>query len=146
MSRGRSGRRQQPHERGEVDQVGRHLREGADRGSKVRAARVAVENVAAVFRRGVEDASGGGVAFVGEAFVGDALLHVVGFGGEDQQRLVLCLPAETSDGAVIAAGVEAAPNPGLERALDVAFRFETSVASGVFSTSPRPKVAWECGR
>ena len=43
-----------------------------------------------------------GVAFVGEELVGDALLDVVGFAGEDQQGFVLRLPAEAGDGTIVA--------------------------------------------
>ena len=53
----------------------------------------------------IEDASGGGVALVGEAFVGDALLDVVGLAGENQQRLVLRLPAEARNRPVVGADV-----------------------------------------
>src|SRR5262249_35143478 len=35
----------------------------------------------------------------------DAHLHVVGFAGEDGDRLVLCLPAETGNGAIVAAAI-----------------------------------------
>src|SRR5207253_2379353 len=45
-------------------------------------------------------------ALVGEDFVAYALLDVIGFRGEQHERLVLRLPTEASDGAVIAAGVD----------------------------------------
>ncbi len=48
------------------------------------------------------------LGFVGglwEQIVGDAHFHVIGFAGENHDRLVLSFPAEASDGAVIAAAV-----------------------------------------
>ena len=39
---------------------------------------------------------------VGKELVGDAHFHVVGLAGEHQQRLVLRLPSEARDGAVVA--------------------------------------------
>src|ERR1019366_2392939 len=41
-----------------------------------------------------------------EQQVRDAHLHVVGFTRKDVQRLVLCLPAETADRAIVAVVVE----------------------------------------
>src|SRR6267378_5579469 len=41
-------------------------------------------------------------------FVGDAHFHVVGLTREDQQRLVLSLPAKTADGAIVAVVIEGA--------------------------------------
>jgi hypothetical protein len=46
-----------------------------------------IDDAARIFRSGVEDTAGGRVALVREPLVGYALLHVVGFGGEDQQGL-----------------------------------------------------------
>src|SRR5581483_9455117 len=49
-------------------------------------------------------------AFISEQFIGDSHLDVGGFPGKHQHRLVLGLPAEFGDGAVIAAGIEATGN------------------------------------
>src|SRR6185369_6606810 len=51
------------------------------------------------------------VALVAEELVGDALLHVVGLAGEHQQGLVLRLPAEARDRAVVSRSVLAAGDP-----------------------------------
>jgi len=45
-------------------------------------------------------------AFLREQFVADPHLHVVGLASEDLQRLVLSLPAETADRAIVAVVVE----------------------------------------
>src|SRR6516162_3960206 len=45
------------------------------------------------------------VAFLGEQLVRDSHFYVVGFGGEHEQRLVLCLPSETGNGPIIRAAV-----------------------------------------
>ena len=43
---------------------------------------------------------------LGNNLVRHALFHVVSLSHEHQQRFVLCLPAETRNGAVVAAGIE----------------------------------------
>ena len=43
-----------------------------------------------------------------ENFIGDTHLHVVGLAGKQFQRLVLRLPAEAGDGAIIAVVIESA--------------------------------------
>ena len=53
--------------------------------------------------------AGRGLVTLGlEQLVGDAHLDVVGLAGEEQQRLVLSLPAEAGDRAVVAVAVRAA--------------------------------------
>ena len=47
-------------------------------------------------------------AFLGEYFIAHAHLHVIGFAGEDHQRFILGLPAETRDRAVVAVAIESA--------------------------------------
>src|SRR5579862_20299 len=106
----RGGRSRHTNERGKVDEVGRHLGDGAEGCAEVGAAGCTVDHDARVLRRTVEYAAGDGAAFVGEQFVRDALLHVVCLAGEHEQRLVLGFPAETCDGAVVPTGVEAAAN------------------------------------
>ena len=64
------------------------------------------DEIGRVLRQGVELAIRGVVPLVGEVLVGDALLDVVGLAGEHQQRLVLRLPAEAGDRAVVTAAVE----------------------------------------
>src|SRR6267378_8540329 len=44
-------------------------------------------------------------------FAGNAHFHVVGFTGENHQRLVLGLPAKTADGAIVAVVIESAADP-----------------------------------
>ena len=64
-----------------------------------------------VLGRGHNASAGGGVlctslaALIGKQFVGNALLHVVGLPGEDDQRLVLRLPTEAGNGAVVAVAI-----------------------------------------
>src|SRR5262245_15510057 len=60
-------------------------------------------------------AAGRLVTLVLEQLVADAHLDVVGLTREEQQRLVLCLPSETSDRAVVAVVVGSSTDP--ERAL-----------------------------
>jgi len=50
-------------------------------------------------------------AILWKQFVRDAHLDVVGLTGENHQRLVLCFPAKTSDGAIVAVVVERAADP-----------------------------------
>src|SRR5215510_11582926 len=57
--------------------------------------------VGVVFGRAVEDAARDRVSFVGEGFVGDALFDVISLADEDHQRLVLRLPPEAGDGAIV---------------------------------------------
>ena len=52
-----------------------------------------------------ELAARGLVPFLLKALAGDPHLDVVGLGGEDQQRLVLCLPAEPADRSIVAVPV-----------------------------------------
>src|ERR1043166_5503513 len=58
-----------------------------------------------VLRRGVEPAASHGASLVREHLVRYALLNVVGFAREDQQRFVLRLPPEPGDAAVVACPV-----------------------------------------
>ncbi len=66
--------------------------------------------MSAVFRSHIEDASQNGISLVGENLVGNALLNVRCFAGKDQQRFILCLPAEAGNGPVVATGIEATRN------------------------------------
>jgi hypothetical protein len=61
-----------------------------------------------VFGSGVELAAHSLVAFGIEDFVSDAHFDVVSLGGEEHQGLVLRLPAEPSDGAIVCVGVGSA--------------------------------------
>src|SRR5262249_54732765 len=58
-----------------------------------------------IVRRCHSLAARGLVALLREELVGDTHLDVVGLACEHQQRLVLRLPAEAGDGAIVAAGV-----------------------------------------
>src|SRR6185437_11472392 len=71
--------------------------------------------------------------FLRERLIADALLNVVGFAGEDQERLVLRLPAKTSDGAVVAVTVESAA--GAERSAVVSSVVEQRGFINVFHQS-----------
>ena len=77
------------------------------------AIRIAVQHVARILGRRIEHAARHSAAFVRKQFIRYALLNVVGFAGEHRQRLVLRLPAEARDGAVVAAGIETAANAKL---------------------------------
>src|SRR5258708_7559299 len=54
-----------------------------------------------------------------EKLVGDSLLDVIGLASENGQRFVLRLPAEASDGAVIAAAVLVAGNAELTLGIQI---------------------------
>ena len=60
---------------------------------------------AVVLGRGIELTTRSLFTLVWEDFVRDALFHVVGFAGEDQERLVLSFPAEARDRAVVATAI-----------------------------------------
>ena len=70
-----------------------------------------VIHLGGIFRRSVVDTASHGRAFVDERFIRHSLLDVISFAGKDHQRLVLRLPAEASDRAVVAAGIEMPPIP-----------------------------------
>src|SRR5262249_23259929 len=88
--------RQQPHEEGELRRIAEGLqgRGGAE--------------PCVILRRPVEEAVARLVAFGLEELVRHPLFNVVGPAGEDQQGLLLRLPAESRDAAVITAGIGAA--------------------------------------
>ena len=50
------------------------------------------------------------LARIREDFIRDALLYVVGFAGENQERFILRLPAKACNGSIVAATVLAAAN------------------------------------
>ena len=94
--------------------VGRRRRRRQEAHGRSRTSRCALMPVSGVDRRRCSVKSFGVVAnwhsgvcvALGlEQLVGDAHLDVVGLAGEQQQRLVLRLPAEARDGAVIAVAV-----------------------------------------
>ena len=93
------GRGEEAHEIGEVAHVIDHF---------LRLGQLVVDGV---LGRGHNAFAGGGVlctslaALIGKQFVGNALLHVVGLPGEDDQRLVLRLPTEAGNGAVVAVAI-----------------------------------------
>ena len=82
-----------------------------------------VIHLGGIFRRSVVHAARDGRAFVAECFVRYSLLDVVGLAGKDHQRFVLRFPAEPSDRAVVAAGVE--------NAADTELRFDPPVRGQV---------------
>src|SRR5262252_9630974 len=90
---GRQGRSEEAHEGGELLRTAHGL--GGRGGVRVRD----------VVRHGGELAARRLLALLGEELVRDALLDVVRLAREDQERLVLRLPAEARDRAVVAAGV-----------------------------------------
>ena len=125
--RGGCGRCAQPHEDAEADDV--------------RGAGGVQGQIAVVLGAGVEDARGQVGALVAEILVVHALLDVVGLAREDQQGLVLGLPPEPGDGAVVAVGVERPPGcPGPPWRLRWRRGWPGGSRSGVTSTSPSPKV------
>ena len=75
---------------------------------------------------------------MGEQFVANAHLHVVGFTGKDVQRFILRLPAETADGAIVAVVVESAGNAKTV-VDDWPPAFFNKVESSRFSIRPAPK-------
>ena len=79
------------------------------------------------------------VALLREALVGDPHLDVVGLGGEDEQRLVLGLPAEPRDRAVVAVPVDRPLMPRLFFAVALAPRLARIVESMICSIRPVPK-------
>src|ERR1700722_19716458 len=89
----RSGRREEAREHGEGHDVAGYGSAGA------------VE-IGLILGRGVVETGGRGIGAFGlKEFVGDAHFDVVGFAGENLERFILSFPAETSDGAVVAAVV-----------------------------------------
>jgi len=76
--------------------------EGHDIGD-VRAAHV---EPGVVLRRGIRRALRVFLALTLEVFIGNAHLHGIGLTRENQERLVLRLPAETRDSAIVAVGVD----------------------------------------
>ena len=99
-----SGRREEAREHGEGHGVAGYGGAGA------------VEIGLILGQRIVETGCRGIGAFGLKEFVGDAHLDVVGFAGENLERFILSFPAETSDGAVVAAVVGMTGNA--ESALD----------------------------
>src|SRR4029077_19801809 len=102
------------HEYGEIPRVGQHFRCGTDGGAMVGAGAVAVQDDSCVLWALIENTAGYGSTFVGKQFIGYALLNVISFSSEDQQRLFLRLPSKASNRTVIATGVERAADPKLE--------------------------------
>ena len=94
--RGRLRRREEPHERGEFGDVAERL--GHGRRPEVRD----------IFGSPIEQTRGGLIALRREQLARDPHLDVVGFSREEQEGLVLGLPAEPCDAAVIAARIGAA--------------------------------------
>ena len=95
--RRRGGCSREPHKDGEIDQVG----------GEVRCRTVGwlgIGEMCRVLGRRIEAATLSIISLVGECLVGDPLLDIVGLAREDQQGLVLGLPAEPRDRAVIAPG------------------------------------------
>src|SRR5215475_12433935 len=90
---GRNGRSEEAHEGGELLRAAH----GLDGRGGV--------GVCGVVGYGGELAARRLLTLLGKELVGDALLDVVRLAREDQERLVLCLPAEARDGAVVAARV-----------------------------------------
>jgi len=114
---GRSGRGEEAREHGEGHDVAGDGRAGT------------VE-IGLIFRqRIVETRSRRIGAFGLEEFVGDAHFDVVGFASENLERFILGFPAETSDGAVIAAVIGMAGDA--ERGLGLSVRGHVSEDGGV---------------
>ena len=124
----------------------RERREADDVGDRRHGAGARID-LGAILRQAVELAAAVGLALVGEDLVGHALLDVVGLAGEDQQRLVLRLPAEPGDRAVVAAVVEP-PGDAELRLLEARLRERSSPARRPACPRParRRTSAWECGR
>ena len=93
-------------------------------------------HVGVVFGLATELAARREVALVREGFVGDALLDVVGFAGEDQQGFILRLPAEASNGPVVARAIGNATDAVLSLGVGVGGSIGGSEASEISSTSP----------
>src|SRR5258708_39227603 len=97
MRRG-GGRSGESHKSREIDDVG-------GRGTSVGC------DVGMVFRRRIENAPRYRGPLIFEYFVGHALFHVIGFARKDLKRFVLGLPAEASNGAIVAGGIEPSADP-----------------------------------
>ena len=95
--------RRQPHERREVHDIGGKVRRRA-------IAKPSVDKIGRILGKLVELATRGIVALVTEEFIGDALLDIVGLTREHQQRLILRLPAEPGDGAIVGTVIEVPGN------------------------------------
>src|SRR6266478_3530259 len=59
-------------------------------------------DVRIVFRGVIEDATADSRTLIGEHFVRNTLLNIVGFARKNEQRFVLCLPAESRYQTVVA--------------------------------------------
>ena len=66
-----------------------------------------------VLRKEVRGATRSDSLLVGEDFVGHAEFNVGGLACEKQHRLVLRLPAEFGDGAVVSVAIETSPDAAL---------------------------------
>ena len=67
--------------------------------------------VALIFGSGCEGASPVLFPLLGKQFVGHADFDIIRLPGEDQQRLVLCLPAEAGNSSVVPIGIESTADP-----------------------------------
>ena len=105
-----SGRSKHAHEVGKAFDVGDDGRIGGSRGCD--------RKVERVIWRSDEKTGGSLVAFLREQLVRDTHFDIVGFAGEHDQGLVLRLPAETSDGAVVGAAIDVAAEDGVGVAED----------------------------
>src|SRR6516164_10378809 len=128
-----SGRCREAHETGKIDDVRRIIR------GRNTALKGVWCQIGAVLWHSVVLATRIGLAFIGKGFVGRSLFDIISFAGEDQQRFVLRLPAESRDRSVIGAAVEFTGNtqrPG-EGTICRQCRFEIAVGHVFDKAQPK---------